>query len=272
MTAFSSPLALASLSQVWLAEELARADSAVLSTGHADLDRQLPGGGWPVGGMVEVLQADAGLHVWQLLLPGLMQAVQNQPGPVLLVGAPCEPFGPSLQARGLPLERLLWVRTDRPAARLWAAEQALRCAEVVAVLAWLPQARSAELRRLHLAAQQQDCLLFVFRTLQARHDASPAPLRLWLEGVDALNVHILKRRGPPLETPVTLPAHAPRLAALLATRGAAPRPAQAAGAGPSPAGGAPSGNRARPPEPLRPQLRVVSLREASHALDRPVAA
>ncbi|MGH8822802.1 MAG: translesion DNA synthesis-associated protein ImuA [Rhodoferax sp.] len=272
MAAPSSHLHLLDLPQVWPAEELARADSAVLSTGHADLDQELPGGGWPVGGMVEVLQADAYLHVWRLLLPGLAQAVRNQPGPVLLVGAPCEPFGPSLRAQGLPLERLLWVRTDRPAARLWAAEQALRCAEVAAVLAWLPQARSAELRRLHLAAQQQDRLLFVLRTLQARHEASPAPLRLLVQGVDALSVHILKRRGPPLETPVVLPAHAPRLAALLAARGGTPLSAQPAGAAPSPAGGVPLGDRAQPSESLRPQLRVVSLREASHGLDCPVAA
>ncbi len=240
VAAASSHLHLLDLPHVWRGEEIARADSAVLSTGHALLDAQLPGGGWPIGGMVEVLQADASLHVWQLLLPGLVQAAQNQAGPVVLVGAPCEPFGPSLRARGLPGERLLWVRTDKPAARLWAAEQALRCAEVVAVLAWLPQAKGAELRRLHLAAQQQERLLFVFRTLRARHDASPAPLRLWVEGVDALHVHILKRRGPPLEAPVALPAHAPRLTALLAAR--------------------------------RPRLRAVPLREACHALDRPVAA
>jgi protein ImuA len=198
-------------------EDLA-CQEAVVPTGHAVLDAHLPGGGWPVGGLVELLQERAGPHVWQLLLPGLAQAIRKQAGPVVLVNAPFQPFGPSLVAQGLPAERLLCVRADKPAARLWAAEQALRCADVAALLAWLPQARSAELRRLHMAAQQHDRLLFVFRGLNARHDASPARLRLLLGGVDSLELHILKRRGPPLETPLVLPGHSARLAALLEAR------------------------------------------------------
>lgn len=259
MAASSLSLVLVDLPQVWSAQELAHADGAVLPTGHTDLDSQLPGGGWPVGAMVELLQTQAHdhLHVWQLLLPGLAQAARSQAGPVVLVGAPAEPFGPGLRARGLPSERLLWVRTDQAAARLWAAEQALRCAEVAAVLAWLPQARSAELRRLQLAAQQQRRLLFVLRSASARHEASPAHLRLLLEGVGALDVHILKRRGPPLDAAVALPAHVPRLAALLAARRTA-----------APLGQSGSGAI----RTAAPRLRIVPPREASHALDRPLAA
>jgi protein ImuA len=215
---------------VWRVQDLA-AEETVLPTGHAALDAQLPGGGWPVGSMVEVLQQRAGPHVWQLLLPALVQAITRQAGPVVLVGAPYEPFGPSLQAQGLPSERLLWVRAEKIAARLWAAEQALRCGEVAAVLAWLPKAKGAELRRLHMAAQQQRRLLFVFRGIEARSDVSPARLRLLAEGVDCLELHILKRRGPPLESALSLPAHAARVAALLEARkprgGAKQEPASA---------------------------------------------
>lgn len=220
----------ASLPNVWRVPELAQAQAQemVVPTGHAALDAQLPGGGWPVGSMVEVLQARAGPHVWQLLLPGLAQAVQKQAGPVVLVGSPFDPFGPSLGAQGLPGERLLFIEADKPPARLWAAEQCLRCADVVAVLAWLPQAKSAELRRLHMAAQQHDKLLFVFRGLNARQDSSPARVRLLAEGVDTLQLHILKRRGPPLEKPLVLPAWSRRVAALLdARKGPAPTPAPA---------------------------------------------
>lgn len=211
------PVDPARLPFVWRVQDLA-AEEAVLPTGHAALDAQLPGGGWPVGSMVEVLQQRAGPHVWQLLLPGLAQAIARQAGPVVLVGAPYEPFGPSLQAQGLPGERLLCVRAEKSAARLWAAEQALRCAEVAAVLAWLPQAKGSELRRLQMAAQQQRRPLFVFRGIDARNDASPARLRLLVEGVDCLELHILKRRGPPLESPLPLPAHCARMAALLEAR------------------------------------------------------
>lgn len=208
-----------SLRDVWRGEELARQEK-VVSSGFAALDAQLPGGGWPVGCLVELLQSPAqpGRHAWQLLLPALVQAVQEQPGPVVLVGAPFEPFVPSLQARGLAPQRLLRVQAAKPAACLWAAEQALRCAEVAAVLAWLPQANGSELRRLHIAAQQHGRLLFAFRSLAAQRDASSARLRLQLEGTQALEVRILKRRGPPLLQPLRLPAHPPRLQALLEAR------------------------------------------------------
>lgn len=246
-------LAALSLPQVWCADQLAQAPLRTVSTGHAALDAQLPGGGWPLGAMVEVLQAFAAQHVWQLLLPGLTQLTGAQPGPVVLVDAPCIPFGPGLSAQGLPQERLLCVCAGASAAALWAAEQSLRCADVAAVLAWLPQARGTDLRRLHMAAQQHGRMLFVFRPLRAQHDASPAPLRLSVEGVDVLRVHLRKRRGPPLESPIDLPAHAARLAALLAVRRrVADLPPALPGSGAGP--------------------RVIPFREKNHALDRSVAA
>ncbi len=217
------------LPDVWQVDACAQ-EEQVRSTGHPALDAHLPGGGWPIGGAVELLQSRPEQHVWQLVLPALAHRVRELPGPVVLVNAPFVPFGPSLQAQGLPVSRLLQVRADKPAARLWATEQALRCADVLAVLAWLPQAKSAELRRLQLAAHQHDKLLFVMRPLSAARESSPSRLRLQLEGTRTLRVHILKRRGPPLMQPVLLPAHPPRLAALLESR----RGHSAAPAAPSP--------------------------------------
>jgi protein ImuA len=211
------PAALSALPAVWEGAALP-GEERCLATGHAVLDAQLPGGGWPVGSLVEVLQAEPGRHDWQLLLPSLATAAAAQAGPVVLVEPPHPPFGPALAAQGLPAERLLCVHGPKPAARLWAAEQALRCADVAAVLAWLPQVKNAELRRLHLAASQHHKLLFVFRGLHARNESSPARVRLLLEGTDDLQVRILKRRGPPLETPLQLPAQPARLQALLASR------------------------------------------------------
>nr|WP_231402507.1 translesion DNA synthesis-associated protein ImuA [Caenimonas aquaedulcis] len=207
-----------SVPHVWRTPELAHVHEQLVATGHARLDIHLPGGGWPVGSLVELLQEPAGPHVWQLLLPALAQAVRQKAGPVVLVAPPFEPFIPSLAAQGLPGERLLCVKAGKPSSRLWAAEQALRCADVVAVMAWLPRSKSAELRRLHLAAQQHDKLLFVMRGLDVRNDSSPARIRLLLEGTDTLQLRILKRRGPPLDTPIELPAHSARVAALLAAR------------------------------------------------------
>lgn len=232
MSALLDANGLASLShlhtELWRADALSSAAQQVLGSGHAELDAVLPGGGWPVGALCEVLQP-AGQHSeWRLLLPALARSGQ---GAVVLVGPALLPFAPALQAQGLAAHRLVWLRLEgHPAAqRLWAAEQALRCAEVDAVLLWLPGppqgAQAAQLRRLHLAAVQHQRLFFALREHAARTQASAAVLRLALaldctrvgrDGDVPLLVDILKRRGPPLTAPVSLAARPARQAAVLA--------------------------------------------------------
>jgi protein ImuA len=212
--------ALPDLANVWRASELGSADRPVVDTGYAALNRVLPGGGWPQGALIEVLQPQAGLHEWGLLAPALAAVQLAAPGQLMvLVGAPYLPFGPALGARQFVMQRLLCVQAQGPAL-LWATREALQCADVASVLAWLPEARSAHLRRLQIAAQAHNKLLFVFRSLRARHESSPAPLRLLLEGAVSeqgnLLVHVLKRRGPPLASPVLLATRPTRLTALLA--------------------------------------------------------
>ena len=207
---------------VWRADELARNVGATRPTGHAALDAVLPGGGWPVGALVEVLQPQAGQGEWRLLLPALGA---SSAGALVLVNPPHRPFVPGLAAQRLDASRLLMLQGPTlardAAARVWACEQALRCAGVSAVLAWLPQVRPEQLRRLQMAAQNFQQALFVMRPLPAQQEASPAVLRLLLESgegvdADAMTVRLLKRRGPPLTTPLVLPARPERLQALLA--------------------------------------------------------
>ncbi|ARV20234.1 hypothetical protein AEP_03312 [Curvibacter sp. AEP1-3] len=221
---------------VWHAHTLASPVQSVQATGDALLDAHLPGGGWPVGALVELLQPPGAHSEWRLLLPALAACGR---GPVVMVGPPQLPFAPALSRLGLRSGRLLSVLAsvtvgvgtrvkDEASGRLWATEQLLRCAEVDAVLAWLPQARGDQLRRLHLAAAEHHKLLFVMRPDRARSDASPAVLRLLvqpmararhpLQGLllDGLEVDILKRRGPPLAEPLHLQARSQQLGLLLA--------------------------------------------------------
>jgi len=204
--------------EVWQAHAMPTASACVQATGNVALDAQLPGGGWPVGAMTEVLQ-EPGVHCeWQLLLPALARCGQ---GPVVLVGAPHLPFAPFLVAQGLPAQRLIWIVAQPVAQRLWAAEQALRCAAVDAVLLWVASTvRPDPLRRLQMAAAQYNKLLFVMRPGQAQADASPAVLRLQVGPdplqADGLEVRLLKRRGPPMEQSLRLQARAAQLSMLLA--------------------------------------------------------
>jgi protein ImuA len=220
--------AVSALTGVWRAQDMTR-DERVCASGYSALDAELPGGGWPLGAMVELLQPDTTQHVWQLLAPALARQMQAGPQTVVLVGAPAMPFGPGLAARGLDPQRLLCVQAEGLAQRLWVAEQALRCADVAAVLVWLnctasTRGRSADLqmqlRRLQIAVPPHG-LLFALRPLAAQAEASCARLRLSVQtgGVaDRLQIHILKRRGPAPLLPVELPPHPQRLADLLAAR------------------------------------------------------
>lgn len=269
---------------VWHADALGAGPQATQPTGHALLDAQLPGGGWPVGALCEVLQPLAGLHEWQLVLPALAQATARRAGAVVAVAPPCEPFGPALKAQGLPSERLCVVRADSARAAFWAAEQALRCGDVLAVMAWLPQAPAAALRRLQLAAAQQQQLLWVFRPASAAPQASPALLRLQVQGLQVqglpaeastsaapgLQVQILKRRGPPLVQALDLPGCHPRLALALAAQAERRHAAQVvARAMVARYNAVALGEQTAP---MHPEPATVALQGRGHALDRIAAA
>lgn len=245
------------LSQVWRASELAPAAGAVVPSGHALLDAELPSGGWPLGALVEMLVADARAPWSSLLLPALAAHLGGLGGTLALLDPPFEPHVPALAAAGVPAARLLWLRSGAAGQAHWLAEQAAGCAGVAALLAWLPRARPAQLRRLHAAARRRGPLL-LFTFLDATWAAAAptcAPLRLALQlarpgraVLPRLRIDILRRRGPPLLQPLWLPAGSAALQALLDCR------AGADGAAPQP--------------PVDNVLVFTQERDARHALDR----
>ena len=115
---------------------------------------------------------------------------------LLLINPPHAPHLPGLQALGLPPAALVWVAAATPAEALWAAEQAVKSR--VAVLAWLPEARPEQVRRLQVNALGSDAPLFLIRPERAGQQSSAAPLRLVVKPGEGwrLDVHLLKRRGP----------------------------------------------------------------------------
>ncbi len=233
--------------QVWAADRIASSIRATLSSGHEALDAQLPGGGWPVGALTELLLDQPGHGEWRLLGP-LLAALGRHGGRWVVIAPPLRPHGPALQALGLDLAQGLWIDAASDADAAWAAEQALKSVERAssssgpggshtagnartAVLWWSDEAAAAlptaTLRRLHLAVQASEALLFVLRPAARAGRSTPAPLRLHAS-VDPdqptrLRLRILKRRGPPLEAPLMLDTGA-QLAAALAHRLSQPLP------------------------------------------------
>ncbi len=202
---------------VWRAHQLGRVQQAVLPSGFAELDAQLPGGGWPTGALTELLLPHPGVGELRLLAP-VLAALQHQQRSLMWLDPPAEPCAWALSALGLDLRQLVIVRPRQdlksrarehlPAADiLWALEQALKSGHLGAVLAWLPARLPADaLRRLQLAAQGQAGPAFLLRGVEARLQPSAAPLRITLAsaGADALRLMLFKRRGPPLAQPLVL--------------------------------------------------------------------
>jgi cell division inhibitor SulA/protein ImuA len=193
---------LTKLPGVWRGGELEKACHAVVATGHAALDRELPGGGWPTGTLSEVLHDAAGIGEVGFLSGALARASEGD-RMIAWINPPHLPYAPALAQMGIGLERCLVVRPAHKEDALWATEQALRSGACGAVLFWLAHDEYAWLRRLQMAAEAGRSMAVYYRSSAAERLSTPAHLRVVLEpAADALRIRIPKRRGPPLLAPV----------------------------------------------------------------------
>ncbi|HLF97456.1 MAG TPA: translesion DNA synthesis-associated protein ImuA [Methylococcaceae bacterium] len=164
----------------------------VIATGFAELDALLPGGGWPLGSVMEI-----GLPCWgagelRLLLPA-MAALAQAGRWIAWVAPPYQPYAPGLIQAGIDLAYFLAVEAregDIP----WSLEKILRSGRCGMALAWPERLADHQARRLQLAAEEGGALavLFPLQTGGARHAALRLALRPAGEG---LRVEILKCRG-----------------------------------------------------------------------------
>ncbi|WP_144106630.1 translesion DNA synthesis-associated protein ImuA [Paraburkholderia sp. BCC1886] len=179
---------------LWRANQLARQVGRVVPTGYDNLSTELPGGGWPVGALTELLLQQPGIGEMRLLQPALTQVSKR---PIVLIKPPHEPSGHGLHHIGIPIEKLLLLKTETSADTLWSAEQVLKAGTCGAVLMWQQHMRADALRRLSLASQSAETMLFILRPLAVQQDASPAALRIGLRpSTRGVMIDIVKRKGP----------------------------------------------------------------------------
>ncbi|MFO1418495.1 MAG: translesion DNA synthesis-associated protein ImuA [Methylotetracoccus sp.] len=188
-------------------EELLRADRRiwrghggngrfpVLATGFAELDRILPGGGWPLSAITEIRVSDWGIGELRLLLPA-MCALVRQGRWLVWIAPPFQPYAPALCQNGLDLRRVLIVRPrDADADLWWSMEKLLRHPSAGLVMAWPSRIHAARVRRVQLAAEDGGTMGVLFH--RERSDSTPAALRMALDPDrdGALLVRLLKARG-----------------------------------------------------------------------------
>jgi hypothetical protein len=195
-------------------------DQRIVSSGWAALDALLPGGGWPLGSLIEVGIAAPGSGECAMFLPLWREApaAKSEVKParattrasaraappvatpsstaIALIDPPFLPYAPGWRHAGVALSRLWWISADSERQRLWAAEQSLRSGVCAAVLLW-PRAIDANaLRRLQLAAESSSALGLCFRPEHELMHPSHAPIRLRLcpQG-SSWQVELVKCRG-----------------------------------------------------------------------------
>jgi hypothetical protein len=189
--------------RVWRGRDQA-GQKAGLASGYAELDRHLPGGGWPRESLTEILTKQYGIGELRLLMPALSVLSRetpaeqdfSEPGWIAWIAPPFQPYPPALQQCGIDLSRMLIVRPGNAGETLWSAEQALSSGTCAAVLLWPEMLDDQGGRRLQLAAEKGRSWAIAFRPLTARREPSAAALRLELHSsAQGTCVHILKSRG-----------------------------------------------------------------------------
>lgn len=193
---------------LWRATQLARPARPTVATGFPALDHALPGRGWPVGQLIELMLQRSGCGELQLFRPALQRQAAERS--IALVQPPHPPCIQAWAHWHLPPERLIWIQPASPADALWATEQILRHNVCAAVFCWARALPASNLRRLHLLAQQSDTLCVVLRPAGAGLQPSAAVLRLAIQPCRfGMRLHIVKRQGAFCAEPLTLHLYSP---------------------------------------------------------------
>ncbi|MCG8670327.1 MAG: translesion DNA synthesis-associated protein ImuA [Pseudomonadales bacterium] len=190
--------------QIWRAsdtlqtQQCAQQTASTIASGFELLDRELPSGGWPVQGLMELLCPRWGVGEIPLLSPAMAQLSQ-QGRWLAWVSPPWLPYAPGLINAGVNIEQVLIIKPQSEKQALWAMEECLQSGSCSAVLGWPKNPLPQQLKRLHIAAQKGDSLCVLMRHEQCAQQPSPAPLRIELGSPlsmqQQLSLRILKRRG-----------------------------------------------------------------------------
>lgn len=187
---------------IWRGDRISTVTLPSIPTGFAELDAQLPGGGWPRGALTEIIHEREGIGELRLLIPALARLSLGELW-IAWINPPYLPYAPALAGLGVNLSRIMVIRAPPATDILWAMEQALRSGSCAAVLAWPEGLNERRLHKLQLAAETGEAWGVYFTLENAASTASPAALRLKLSAHQGrFKVHVIKRRGggwvPPL--------------------------------------------------------------------------
>jgi len=179
-------------------EEFQKGNCQNISSGHKNLDLELPNGAWPQSCLIEMLSKETTASEMLLLIPTLKK-IASQNKYLIMLAPPYLPYIPTFQSFGIREELILVVKTNKVTEKLWVIEQSIRNNSFGALLAWVKEPCTFEkLRKIQLLAKKGNGLNFIFRSLSAKNISSPSPLRIavYSHKYPLIKLDIIKRRGP----------------------------------------------------------------------------
>jgi len=179
--------------RIWTARHWQETKVQAICSGYSQLDELLPGNGWPLGAITEVLYPQVGTGELRLLLPALARLSKEDDRWQLWLNAPLPPCAPALQHWGFDTRRLLLANAKKPADLCHSLEKSLQSAGCQAAIVWLDKLDQALMRRIQLAAENARVAVFILRPLRFKNQPSIAALRLALNQTGRID--ILKRRA-----------------------------------------------------------------------------
>ncbi len=171
----------------------AQLESIYLDTGFTDLNQALPGGGWPLGCVIEIVVSEWGQGELSILLP-LLASVSQQAKPLVFIAPPYVPYAPAFELAGVDLQWLWMIDQEVKHKDIaWAAEKSLSGARGGVVLIWMSRYGHKQIRHLQVAADRGATLGVLMHCGEGW--PTPVPLRLGVQyRQQGLAVEILKSR------------------------------------------------------------------------------
>ena len=131
-------------------EEIQKGDYQNISSGHKNLDLELPNGTWPQSCLIEMLSKETTASEMLLLIPTLKK-IASQNKYLIMLAPPYLPYIPTFQSFGIREELILVVKTNKVMEKLWVIEQSIRNNSFGALLAWVKEPCTFEkLRKIQL--------------------------------------------------------------------------------------------------------------------------
>ncbi|PWI34984.1 translesion DNA synthesis-associated protein ImuA [Vibrio albus] len=169
-----------------------QSSASTISSGYPELDKQL-GGGFPARGVTEICTPTA-IGELRLLTPCLHKAGHKRL--TAFINPPGYLNSDYLQAHGLDLDNVLFMRPRKETQALWAAEQCLKSGCCSSVLLWSPTLEIHQAKRLQVASEAGNALHFYFHTRKTHSLTLPVSLTLtFTPEKQGLHISIAKRKG-----------------------------------------------------------------------------